>query len=148
MQASDVLEAALGNALGTYQENNVIETELYNETSLHEETFKTNVRKYLSLHDEISTRSKELSLLRKTKQELRDYIMHYMKNNNVEQCVSEDGKLYIAHTKSTQPVNKDYIFSVLSTTLGNEPAERLVETLWQNRDVVVKETLRRTKPRL
>lgn len=97
------------------------------------------------MHDEIAVKSKEVSLLRKHKQELKDFIIHYMKENNVDQCIANDGKLYIAQTKSAQPVNKDYIFSMLSGNMGVEAAERLVESLWKNREVTHKETLRRAK---
>jgi Family of unknown function (DUF5760) len=110
-----------------------------------ETAFVHNVRLYLKLHDDIAQRSKEVGALRKQKQELKDYIIHYMRTNSVEQCVSDSGKLYIAKTKSSQPVNKDYIFSTLSNDLGVQAAERLVEALWSNREVTVKETLRRTK---
>ena len=115
------------------------------ESLVKEQMFVANVRQYIQLHDEITTKSKELALLRKQKQELKDFIIHYMKVNNVEQCVANDGKLYIARTKSAQPINKDYIFSMLSNDLGVNTAERLVESLWSNREVTLKETLRRTK---
>jgi Family of unknown function (DUF5760) len=107
--------------------------------------FVKNVRQYLQLHDEITEKSRALAAIRKQKQDLKDYIIHYMKVNNVEQCVSDDGKLYIARTKSSQPINKDYIFSTLSSEIGVETAEKLVEVLWTSREVTMKETLRRTK---
>lgn len=110
-----------------------------------EKVFVSNVKLYLSMYDEINQKTKEVSLLRKQRQQLKDYIMHFMKNHNIDQCVSESGKLYIAKTKSSQPVNKDYIFSTLSSDIGVEMAERLVESLWSKREVVTKETLRRTK---
>lgn len=110
-----------------------------------EKIFVNNVKLYLSLYDDISQKTKEVSAMRKQRQQLKDYIMHFMKINNIDQCLAESGKLYIARTKSSQPVNKDYIFSTLSSDLGVEMAERLVESLWSKREVVVKETLRRTK---
>ena len=110
-----------------------------------EKIFVNNVKLYLSMFEEITQKTKEVAILRKQRQELKDYIMHFMKINNIDQCVSETGKLYIAKTKSSQPVNKDYIFSTLSSDLGVEMAERLVESLWSKREVVTKETLRRSK---
>lgn len=107
--------------------------------------FVNNVKTYLRLHDEIAVKSKEVTLLRKQKQELKDYIIHTMRSNEVEQLVSGDGKLYIAKTKSAQPINKDYVFSMLSNDLGVQAAEKLVETLWNNREITTKDTLRRAK---
>jgi hypothetical protein len=114
-----------------------------------ENIFKTNVREYLAIHDDISKRIRDISLLRKKKTQLRDYILYFMKTNSVDQCVSENAKLYIAQTKSTQAINRDYVQSVLSMNMDLDSAERLVDSLWSKREVTVKDTLRqrRTVPR-
>lgn len=110
-----------------------------------EAMFIDNVRAYLAMHEEIAALARQASAMRKRKQELRDYIVHYMKSNDVEQCMAADCKLYVATTKSRQPVNKDYIFAMLSNEMGVPVAERFVDALWSNREVTTRDTLRRSK---
>lgn len=110
-----------------------------------QEVFKGNVKRYLEIHDQIAQMTKSLSAMKKEKIACRDSVLHFMKRYEIDQCVAENSKLYIATSRTSQAVNKAFISAFLSESLGESEAHQLVDLMWKNRKVTEKQTLRQSK---
>jgi len=112
------------------------------ESSTAQDDFRALVLKYIEVCDRID----QMAVLRKAKNELQKNIMAYMKANDVSQCNLRDGgSLVLKQTKSPAPVNKDYIAEQLAVQLPPDEARRIVAHMWANRDVKLKEALKRIR---
>lgn len=110
--------------------------------STPQDEFKAMVVKYVELCDRLD----ELAPLRKAKTQLMKQITAFMKTHDISQCNLRDGgALVLKQAKSAGPVNKDLITKQLATHVGPEMADKLASEVWSNRDVTLKEQLRRVK---
>ena len=75
------------------------------------EQFKNHVKEYVDINNQLSEASKALSVLRKRKQLLMGNICSYMNTNEFDELKLNDCKLKTYMSKSTAPLNKDYIYS-------------------------------------
>lgn len=112
---------------------------------LSDVTFKESVRAYIELHDDITKMSKDLTVIKKKKDELGKEIIDFMKTNNIDEFQVPDGKLVRKKTKRTQSVSQATIVKTLKTALGDERSEALMQTLNAQRKVKETESLCRTK---
>ena len=93
------------------------------------EDFKNAVKSYIDLHDDIQAGSRHLRELRKRKTELARVILQFMKENEIDECALQDGKLIRRQTKKLEPLKKEHIFDelraalrgVLQSHLGPQP---------------------------
>jgi hypothetical protein len=110
-----------------------------------EEEFRSVVKAYIDLHDQLQESSKRMREIRKKKTELADVIMQYMKKNEVGECALRDGKLVLGHCKRLEPLKKEHILEELSKAVGSAQAENLLVGIYSKRGVSEKDTLRRTR---
>lgn len=111
--------------------------------------FKSAVKAYTNLHDEITASSKQLRELRKQKDKIGDVIIGYMKQKDVDQCELEDGKLIRKKSRRTEALKKDHILTELVKLTGGDQAraEASLTSIQSMRQVKETEILTRTTKR-
>lgn len=116
---------------------------------LEPEEFKECVKTYVSLHDEITSASKQISELRKKRDAIGGLIVEFMKSKNIDECALQDngGKLVRRASKRTETLKKEHILSELLPLLShdNDRANSCLDAIFSKRSVEVKEVLTRTK---
>lgn len=111
-----------------------------------EEDFKAAVKAYIDMHDRLAAASKELRDVRKKKTELQAVIVAYMKRNEIDECMLQDGKLVRKSSKRLEPLKKEHIVETLRAQVGDRADDVLLD-IFSRRGVSERDTLRRTKKR-
>ena len=109
--------------------------------------FKAAVKAYIDMHDQLTAAAKQLTGIRKKKAELADVIVQYMKKNDIDECALQDGKLIRKQAKRLEPLKKEHIMDELRKAVGEPRAEDILVSIFSNRTVAEKDTLRRTRKR-
>lgn len=113
------------------------------------EEFRSCVKAYVDLHDEISSSTKHLSELKKKKDALGQMIVEFMRARGIDECELQDngGKLVRRESKRTAALKKEHILDEIMTLVGQDSgrAQTCVENIYNKRGVELKETLTRTK---
>lgn len=112
------------------------------------EEFRSCVKAYVDLHDEIATSSKHLSELRKKKDAIGDMIVAFMKDRGIDECeLQQGGKLVRRESRRTEALKKDHIVAELMQLLNNDAtrAQSSLENIYGKRGVEVRDALTRTK---
>ncbi len=111
--------------------------------------FKTAVKSYVDLHDELMAAAKRLRDLRKQKTELADAILQYMQKNDIDGCqLADGGKLIRKQSRRMEALKKEHIMDELKKVVRDDAqAESLLVNIFSKRGVDTKETLRRTRTR-
>lgn len=110
-----------------------------------QEQFKTAVKDWIQIHDELQASAKQLREIRKRKQVLADTILGFMRNNEIDECALSDGKLIRRTSKRVEGLKKETILDVLKDKMGStEKAEAMLVEIFSHRNVVEKEALMRT----
>lgn len=111
-----------------------------------DEEFRDAVKLYIELHDEIQRQSKELAEVRKRKEALGVQILESMKHRDIDAChLADGGKLVRKEAKRTESLKKEHIIKELLPALGDEgQVERVVNNIFSQRAVNIKESLQRT----
>lgn len=118
-------------------------------SSPRKEDFRSAVKAYITLHDEISKSSKQMRELRKQKDKIGELIIDYMRERQVDQCELSDGKLIRKKSKRTEGLKKEYILSELIKITGSEQAaEASLNNINSMRAIKETEILSRTTTRL
>lgn len=113
------------------------------------EAFRSAVKAYITLHDEISKSAKQMRELRKQKDKIGEIILEYMKERNVDQCDLSDGKLMRKKSKRTEGLKKEYILNELIKLTGNpQTAEAALNNMNSMRMIKETEILSRTTLRV
>lgn len=111
-----------------------------------DDEFKAAVTLFVELHDEMQRMSKEMKELRQRKDALGETILKSMRTKDIDVCQLGDGRgrLVRKETKTTGSLKKEHICSALQSALGDERrAEAVLNTIYSQRNVEVKETLAR-----
>lgn len=110
--------------------------------------FKSCVKKYVDLHDEIAAAAKHLSELRKKKDAFGDMVVTFMSHRGIDECaLQEGGKLVRRESKRTEALKKEHIEAELMALLHNDAAraQASLENIYGKRGVETKDVLTRTK---
>ena len=111
--------------------------------------FKSCVKTYVELHDEIAASSKHLSELRKKKDAMGQLIVEFMKQRSIDECELPDngGKLVRKESKRTEALKKEHIINELMQLVGHDStrAHSCLENIFNKRAVETKDVLTRTK---
>ena len=110
--------------------------------------FRTMVKTYVDLHDEIAAAAKQLSTLRKKKDAMGDLIVEFMKRSNIDECeLQHGGKLVRKESKRTEALKKEHIVAELMHLLHNDSAraQTSLENIYAKRGTETKDVLTRTK---
>lgn len=111
--------------------------------------FKTCVKTYVDLHDEIAASAKHLSELRKKKDAMGQLIVDFMKHRGIDECELQDngGKLVRRESKRTEALKKEHILTELMQLVGHDSgrAQSSLDSIFGKRTVEIKDVLSRTK---
>lgn len=106
--------------------------------------FKEEVRKWLTLDDDIRTLQKAMNERKKVKNELTPRILEFMGKYDIQNLNTQEGKIQYAKSVVTKPMNKEYLKTRLSEFLKNmDKAERCTDFLLKNRVKEEKVRIRR-----
>lgn len=113
------------------------------------EEFRSCVKTYVELHDEIASATKHLSELRKKKDAIGQLIVGFMKHHAIDECELQDGngKLVRRESKRTEVLKKEHILQELMALTNNDSgrAQACLDNIYSKRGVELKDTLARTK---
>lgn len=123
-------------------------TEILDESNPEFVDFKTNVRDWLKLDDDIKTLQRAIAERRKKKNELTPKVLEFMGKYEIEDLNTHEGKVQYAKSMITKPMNKDYIKQRLTEYLKSmDKAEKCTKYLMENRLKEERVRLKRVNPR-
>jgi len=117
-----------------------------NNNSLEE--FKTKVKQWLTIDEEINKYESKIKELKKHKKKvLEPEITSFMVNHNITNLNTENGLIKCNERKTKKGLNKHNIRENLGQVLNDESQiEQALQLIMNNREVVVKHVL--TKPKV
>ncbi len=108
------------------------------------ESFKSNVKSYINLDDDIKKLEKHIRERKQSKQKISNEILVFMNNNNIEDLSTESGKLKKNIKYSKKPLNKKNLKSkLLEYYKNNELQSDALFKFIDNRDKEEKIELKR-----
>lgn len=111
-------------------------------------TIKNTVKRWLELDDEMMRLQQAIVERKKEKNKLNNVIIEFMKNHKTPFFDFDNGhKLVLSTSSAKQPLNKIFIQQILKQMLTDEKANEIEKMLLENRPMVEKHKLKRTKPR-
>jgi len=104
-----------------------------------------NVRKWISLDNEIRTLQKEQKKRRDKKKEVSESLIEFMKENEVDCFEIKDGHLSYVKQSVKKPITKKSLLEILSKFYDGDifKATEMNEFIMSNREEVVRETIQR-----
>ena len=122
-------------------ENNKINEE---ETQFCKDKFKENVKEYLDIDDQIKALNKAVKARRDKKKKLSEYILKLMKQFEIDNMNTSNGKLIYSVSKSKEPLSKKNLLTTLNLYYNNnDKATEVSKYIMENRPVKERVTLRR-----
>ena len=110
--------------------------------------FKQICKQWLALNADIKKLQDAIKVRRQFQSELTPKMMGFMKEQNIEDLDTGDGKLKYTISNRKAPLNKDNIQKKLAEYFkDNKKAESVATFLMENRDIVQSERLSRTLKR-
>lgn len=107
--------------------------------------FKQMCKQWLALNDDIKKLQTAIKVRREFQNQLTPKMMIYMKEEQIEDLDTGDGKLRYTISNRKLPLNKDNIQKKLAEYFkDNKKAENVTTFLMENRDIVKAERLSRT----
>lgn len=109
--------------------------------------FANSIREWVSIDDKIRAAKEVVKQLQNQKNEISEDITIYIESNGLDDQIIGigDGKLKLATSKTSQPVNRNYIESKLTQYFkSNSEAKKIVSFLFDNRETTEKRVLKRT----
>lgn len=112
------------------------------------EEFKTKVKQWLTIDEEINKYESKIKELKKHKKKvLEPEITSFMVNHNITNLNTENGLIKCNERKTKKGLNKHNIRENLGQVLNDESQiEQALQLIMNNREVVVKHVL--TKPKV
>jgi len=112
------------------------------------EEFKTKVKQWLTIDEEINKHESKIKELKKHKKKvLEPEITSFMVNHNITNLNTENGLIKCNERRTKKGLNKNNIRENLGQVLNDESQiEQALQLIMNNREVVVKHVL--TKPKL
>lgn len=105
---------------------------------------KNKVREWVRLDNEIRALNKEIASRRAEKKSISGDLVAVMRENQLDEFDIKDGQLMYVKKNVKKPVTQKQLFSILSNYYkSEEKAEELHTYILDNREEVVKETIRR-----
>ena len=125
-------------------ENNVNNENNAEETQFCKEKFKENVKEYLDIDDQIKALNKAVKARRDKKKKLSEYILKLMKQFEIDNMNTSNGKLIYSVSKSKEPLSKKNLLTTLNLYYNNnDKATEVSKYIMENRPVKERVTLRR-----
>lgn len=114
-----------------------------------QDDFRSIVKAYIDLTDEIARYQKQIREIRKKKDAVGDVVMQYMRKNEVDECELRDGKLIRKKSKRTEGLKKEHILAQLMKVTGGDEraANDHLNAINSMRSIKETEILSRTRKR-
>ena len=109
------------------------------------DSFKSEIRNYVSTCNELEALSKQASALRKQKAAMESKVMQSMRTFEVDVCQVQDGKVMIKTAKRCGGIKPKVAEQKITEFFGGEEAERaqaLVRILEESREMSEKTVIR------
>jgi hypothetical protein len=90
-----------------------IDTSTFTDDNPYFMEFKSNVKDWLALDDDIKKLQEAISGRKKMKNELTPKILEFMSHNKINDLNTSDGKIKYTKSVRTKPLNKDYLINKL-----------------------------------
>jgi len=111
-------------------------------------TVKGAIKRWLELDDELATLQKAMIERKKERNKWNESIIGFMKNYKTPFFDFDNGhKLVLSTSSAKQPLNKIWIQQILKQSLEETKAQEVERMLLENRPMIEKHKLKRTKPR-
>lgn len=109
--------------------------------------FEDNIKKWVSLDNQIKHMNDKLRELRNEKNEVEGSIQHYLDINNIENPTIEitDGKLKFGTNKTQSQLTYKYVEQCLFETIRNEDhVKKIINYMKSNRESKIEKVIKRT----
>ena len=125
-------------------ENDEINTEVFNDDNEEFIEFKINVKEWLTLDDDIITLQKAIKDRKNKKNELTPKVLDYMNRFKINDLNTINGKLKFTKSLCTKPLNKQFLISRLGDFFKDfTKGEKAASFILDNRDKEEKFKLKR-----
>lgn len=105
---------------------------------------KQKVREWVRLDNEIRALNKEIASRRLEKKTISGELISVMRENKLDEFDLKDGQLMYVKKQVKKPITQKQLLSILSSYYKNEEKAEEVNTyILENREEVVKETIKR-----
>jgi hypothetical protein len=105
---------------------------------------KQTVREWVKLDNEIRHLSKEAAAKRQEKKAFSEELVKVMRENSLDEFDIKDGQIVYVKKNVKKPITQKQLLSILSSYYKNEEkAEEINAYILENREEVVKETIKR-----
>ena len=112
----------------------------------NKEELKETIREWIQLDNEIKTLQFEMKSRKDKKKNLSDKLVNIMRDNEIDCFNVNDGKLMYSQTKVKGTINKNYLLATIAKCLDDqEQAQEITKFILDNRDIKVKESIKRKK---
>ena len=106
--------------------------------------FKSNVKQWIEIDDDIKTLTEALKARKKRKDELTPELMSFMSNYQINDLNTKDGQLKFSKTNVAKPLSKKYLMNRIGDFFKNyDKGEEVVNFVYENREKEEKFKLRR-----
>lgn len=104
-----------------------------------------NVKKWITLDNEIRTLQKEQKKRREQKKEISNNLIDFMKDNEIDCFAINDGNLSYVKQNVKKPLNKKNLLDIISKFYDGDvlKANNLNNYIMDNREEYTKETIQR-----
>ena len=105
------------------------------------------IRNWIEIDEKIKSAQKEIRLFKQEKKLITNSLVDVMKNNEIEEINTGNGKLIYSQQKIKKSISKKYLNTILSRFFEKDPeTAKQVETfILDNRGETIKENIRRKK---
>lgn len=106
--------------------------------------FKSNVKSWIELDDDIKTLTEALKERKKKKEQITPELMTFMSNYQINDLNTKDGQLKFSKTNVAKPLSKKYLMERIGNFFKNyDKGEEVVNFVYENREKEEKFKLRR-----
>ena len=114
------------------------------EFQFYKDDLKTNVKEYLDIDDQIKALNKAVKARRDRKKKLSESILKTMKQFEINNMNTSNGKLVYSVTKTKEPLNRKSLTRTLNIYFGSsDKANELSKFVMENRKQIEKVQLKR-----
>jgi hypothetical protein len=103
--------------------------------------FKQSVREYINIGNQIAHAQKELSVVKRKKDELGDLIRDFMNDNGYDAVSADNATILKKSTTRKTAIKEDAILNAAKEFLGEHEVEKFMEKLDSTRETVTKEKI-------
>jgi len=103
--------------------------------------FKQSVREYVNINDQISRAQKDLSVVKRKKNELGELILEFMQENKYDAVSAENATILKKSSTRRTGLKEEAIVNAAKEFLGEHEVEKFMQKLDSTRETVTKEKI-------